>query len=138
MTLAQCHVISFEVCKVLSVSSIITVILLLKHSYCEKKKKKRSFLHNIPLVLVKAVNGRQHPFQKQTAGNRLRRTALSQGGEKFLAEQANGPMVCRCTLASQIDLLANGMGTSAKVPLAKRPPVPHLVLLTWSRGGPPQ
>lgn len=30
VTLAQCRVISFEVCKVLSVSSIITVILLLK------------------------------------------------------------------------------------------------------------
>lgn len=59
----------------------------------------------MPLVLVKAVNGRQHPFQKQTAGNRLRRTALSQGGEKLLAEQATRPMVCRRTLASQIDLL---------------------------------
>lgn len=38
MTPAQCCVISFEVCQVLSVSSIITVILLLKHSYCEKKQ----------------------------------------------------------------------------------------------------
>lgn len=42
----------------------------------------------MPLVLVKAVNGRQHPFQKQTATNRQRCTALLQGGEKLTAGRA--------------------------------------------------
>lgn len=126
VTLAQCRVISFEVCKVLSVSSIITVILLLKQLLWEEQM---IFLYNMPLVLVKAVNGRQHPFQKQMAGHCRWRTPFSQGGEKSLA--GNWPMVCSGTLACQIDLLANGMGTRAK-----RPPIPRP--LTWSRGGPPR
>lgn len=95
------------------------------------------FLYNMPLALVKAANGRQHA----NIPSKSKWPVIVCDVQCFRRVERNywpSRQLGWWYAANQMDPLANGMGTSAKVLPVKRPPVPDPAPLTWSHGDPPQ